>query len=178
MLPNNVRFVTFGGKLNPGETPKQLGDCIKIYIDQTNWLKGATTEITSDGENATLEITGTPDPTYDPNATPDSSFDTPLELTGEIFNAFPDADLAGCRCDLSSHKDPCGCVHCVGKCTKYPNDNRTPDQVLEDAFNYFNQVGLVERCHKHSSLLDDGRVFIEFVGNSIPDEDGNICAPQ
>lgn len=79
-------------------------------------MKGATTKITSAGGNATLEITGTCDPTYDPKATIDETFGTNIELTGEIFNAFPNADLAELTCKLSSTIDSCGCVHCVGVC--------------------------------------------------------------
>lgn len=135
-----------------------LGNCIKSYIDQTGWLKGATTKITSAGGKATLEITGTCDPTYDPKA----AFHSSLGLIGEIFKAFPNADLVGLKCKLISMVDSSGRVHCVGVCKKKPRDVRGHCAILDESFNYFNQVQLVNNFSKQSKDCGEN-VLIEFI---------------
>lgn len=144
------RFLTFS-------ISAQLCTCIQNYINQTGWLDGVATNCSSEQfGHATLELTGKPDPSYNANATPPE----PLEILQSIFIAFPKADLAGLKCALTQ-KNISGCIHCYAKCARETGDTRTKHEILQDAYNYFNQNKWLKNTTREA-YQNDRNVFLEF----------------
>lgn len=87
-------------------------------MNQNNWLVGVTPVCYHDlnDDTVTLELSGQPDPTYDPSAV-DTSLDRPLEKLREIADQFKNnAQLVGIKCNMHWTEDKCGCLHVMVEC--------------------------------------------------------------
>lgn len=94
----------------------ELCYCMYNYMNQGDWLVDVCPKCFVKCNKVTLELSGKPDPTWDPTKV-DTSLDRPLEKLQAVLAQFKNkADLTGLVCKTRSEVDSCGCIHVMLEC--------------------------------------------------------------